>query len=89
MPRTNYSTKTNRIEAAAKSLKTLSKTFRGECSTAKNFAEALEVSAPTAAARLGNPQGLTLEELITATVNLGFTGSISVQKDGMSLEIKW
>lgn len=89
MPRTNYPTKVNRIAKAADSLKALSKTFRGECSTAKNLAEALEVSAPTAAARLGNPQGLTLEELITATVNLGFTGSLSVKKGEMSVEINW
>lgn len=89
MPRVNLATKQNRKAIAARSLGALSKMFRGECKTAKNFAEALEVSAPTAAARLGSPQGLTLEELITASVNLGFTGSLSVQKDGTSVNINW
>lgn len=90
MPRTKYlTTKVGRIEIAVSSLASLSKMFRGECRTAKTFAEAIKVSPPTAAARLGNPQEMTLEELITATVNLGYTASLNVQKDGTSIEIKW
>ena len=89
MARTNLAAKPNRIYKATSSLKVLSNLFRGECRTAKSFANALQVSAPTAAARLGSPQEMTLEELITATVNLGVTGNLSVCKDGTNVEIHW
>lgn len=90
MPKTSYlNTKTQRKSKAVDGLKSISKMFQVECPTSRKFAEALEACPATAWKRLGSPAGLTLEELITACVNLGFTGTISLQNGDISAEVRW
>lgn len=90
MPAVKYlDTPSERIKRAVKASRAVSQLFRGQCETGKGFAGVLGKSAPTAGKRLEKPQELTLEELITASVRLGFNGSLSLHNSETGVEIHW
>lgn len=90
MPAVRYlKTKPLQIEKAKKSLGAVSKLFTGECVTAKEFSKAVCVTPPTAKDRLDHPEKLSLLELITASVNLGFSGSVTLENGETRVEVRW
>lgn len=90
MAKTSYlHTKAQRKSKALDALKCISKLFRVECPTSRKFAEALEVSPTTAWKRFEFPADMTLNELITVCINLGYTGSISLKNGDISAEVSW
>ena len=90
MPRINYiTTKANKRSKALETLKGIPRLFRVECPTCRQFADAIGVSPATAWKRLEFPAEMTLEELITASINLGYTGSVKIQRDGLTAEVTW
>ena len=90
MPKISYVTsKAARRSKALETLKTIPRLFRVECPTCRQFAAAIGVSPATASKRLDSPSELTLEELITASINLGYSGSVKLQRDGVTAEVTW
>lgn len=89
MPKVNLPTKTARKAAAIKSMASIGKIFRVVCPTGHKFAEAIEASYPTAWSRLKAPEKLTLEELATASINMGITCDICLRKDDFAAELHW
>ena len=90
MPKINYITsKAQRRGKALESLKDISDMFRVKCPTARKFAETLGTSPATAWKRLEFPADMTLNEFITASMNLGMEAEISLRCGNMSVEVCW
>lgn len=83
-------TKAGKKKAAVKSLDAISRLFMGACSNANRFAPIMGCKTQyTAAKRLSNPKDFSLEEIITASVALGFSGSISLQNGETRVDVQW
>lgn len=83
-------TKAGKKKAAVKSLDAIARLFMGACGNARRFAPIVGCKTQnTAAKRLSNPKDFSLEEIITASVALGFSGSISLQNGETRVEVQW
>lgn len=90
MPKERYiGTKAQRRGKALEALKGISNMFRMKCPTARKFAETLSISPSTAWKRLEFPADMTMEEFITASINLGMEGEINLKCGGICCEVRW
>lgn len=90
MARERYiGTKVQRKGKAIESLRDISDMFRLKCPTARKFAETLGTSPSTAWKRLEFPADMTLNEFITASINSGMEGGISLKCGNMNVEVRW
>lgn len=90
MPSITYlKTKDCKLKHARKALNGVSDVFRVKCPSSRKFGQVLGISGSTAWKRLDEPGSLTLDEVIRASVELGYEGSLVIKNGDISAEVRW